>query len=97
MRTRGKLNMVAGLATLTLLRMSPTALAQESDLQGFRAACEQDYRRYCVGDDPGAALEAACLSQYYINLSLSCRAALDRQQNPGAAEDQSGSSEENSP
>lgn len=83
---------------LAILRATPAVLAQESDLRGFRMACAQDYRSYCTGDNPGVALQAACLRQYYVNLSLNCRIALDRLQNPtGADEDQSGSSDADSP
>ena len=98
MRTHGKLmpGMTAA-GTLALLTAGPLAMAQDSDVQGFRVACDQDYKRYCTGDSPGPALEAACLNQYYINLSLNCRAALDRQQNATARdEDQSSPSDEHS-
>jgi hypothetical protein len=98
MRTHGKLMLgMVATGTLAMLTASPLAMAQDSDVQRFRLACDQDYKRYCTGDSPGPALEEACLSQYYINLSLNCRAALDRQQNATAAdEDQSSSSDENS-
>lgn len=97
MRTHGKLKLglVAGLAAFAVLRPSPVVFAQELGLHAFRVACAQDYRQYCTGDNPGVALEAACLRQYYVNLSLNCRTALDGLQN--ADEDQSGSSDANSP
>jgi hypothetical protein len=84
MRAHAKLNprLAVGLATLAILGPGAVAMAQDSDLSGFRAACAQDYRRYCTGDDPGVAVETACLSQYYINLSLSCRDELDKQNTP---------------
>jgi hypothetical protein len=84
MRAHAKLNprLAVGLATLAILGPGAVAMAQDSDLSGFRAACAQDYRRYCTGDDPGVAVETACLSQYYINLSLSCRDELDKQNAP---------------
>jgi len=100
MRTHGKLKLgvAAGLATFVAVGASRAVLGQEADLHGFRAACAPDYRQYCAGDNPGVTLEAACLSQYYINLSLSCRMALDRLQNPSAADEgQSGSSDESNP
>jgi len=98
MRSHGKLKLrLAGLAAFAVVQASSVALAQEADLHQFRAACAQDYRLYCAGDNPGAALEAACLKQYYVNLSLNCRTALDDLQNPTGAEDQIGSSGENSP
>lgn len=98
MQARGKLKLgFAGLAAFAAVRASPLALAQEADLHEFRVACAQDYKRYCTGDDPGVTLEASCLRQYYINLSLNCRIALDSLQNPTGAEDQIGSSDANSP
>jgi hypothetical protein len=56
------------------------AWAQDTGSQGLQAACSTDYHRFCTGDDPGAAIVAACLSQYYMNLSEQCRGALDAQQ-----------------
>jgi len=98
MRTHGKLKLgLAGLAAFVAVQASSVVLAQEADLHEFRAACAQDYRVYCTGDNPGVALEAACLGQYYVNLSLNCRTALDGLQNPTGAEDQIGSAGENSP
>lgn len=43
----------------------------------MKAACRTDYRAHCVGSDPAAPIAAACLSQFYLNLSKSCQAALD--------------------
>jgi len=98
MRAHGKLKLgLAGLAAFAVVRASSVVLAQEADLHEFRAACTQDYKLYCTGDNPGVALEAACLRQYYVNLSLNCRTALDDLQNPTGAEDQIDSSGENSP
>jgi len=57
------------------------AWAQSSDPVNTGAAlksvCRTDYRAHCVGTDPSAPIAAACLSQYYLNLSKNCQAALD--------------------
>jgi hypothetical protein len=96
MSTQGKLKsrVAAGIAVAVVLGAWRPVLAQEPGGQGL-AACKEDYQRYCSGDNPGVAVETGCLSQYYINLSMSCRAALDQQQNAAAGgEDQSGSSDQ---
>lgn len=58
-----------------------TAQAQGTDAgaaaTGMKAACRTDYRAHCVGSDPAAPIAAACLSQFYLNLSKNCQAALD--------------------
>ena len=98
MRTHGKLKLgLTGLAAFVAMQASSVVLAQEAGLREFRAACAQDYRLYCTGDNPGVALEAACLRQYYVNLSLNCRTALDDLQNPTGSEDQIGFSGANGP
>jgi hypothetical protein len=97
MSTQGKLKrrVATGIAVAVVLGAAQPVLAQESGGQGLEAACKEDYQSFCSGDNPGVAMEAACLRQYYINLSMPCRAALDQQQNPAAAgEDQSGSSDQ---
>ena len=43
----------------------------------LKSACRTDYRAHCVGTDPAAPIEAACLAQFYLNLSKNCQAALD--------------------
>ena len=43
----------------------------------LKSACRTDYRAHCVGTDPSAPIAAACLSQYYLNLSKNCQTALD--------------------
>ena len=43
----------------------------------LKSACRTDYRAHCVGTDPAAPIAAACLSQFYLNLSQNCQAALD--------------------
>ncbi len=43
----------------------------------LKSACRTDYRAHCVGTDPAAPIAAACLSQFYLNLSKTCQAALD--------------------
>ena len=43
----------------------------------LKSACRTDYRAHCVGSDPAAPIAAACLAQFYLNLSKTCQAALD--------------------
>ena len=43
----------------------------------LKSACRTDYRAHCVGNDPAAPIAAACLAQFYLNLSKNCQAALD--------------------
>ena len=43
----------------------------------LKSACRIDYRAHCTGSDPAPPIEAACLAQFYVNLSTGCRAALD--------------------
>lgn len=66
---------------LALAACGPVAAwAQGSDAgaaTALKAACRTDYRAHCVGSDPAAPIAAACLSQYYLNLSKNCQAALD--------------------
>lgn len=99
MRTHGNLKprAAAGLVALAILTASQISIAQESDLRAFRLACSQDYKYYCTGDSPGVALEAACLRQYYINLSLQCRQQLDQQNAMATGEGQGSSSDDVSP
>ena len=65
-----------------LLACAPAAAwAQGSDAANtgvaLKSACRADYRAHCVGTDPSAPIAAACLSQYYLNLSKTCQTALD--------------------
>ncbi len=64
------------------------AWAQGSDANNagaaLKSACRTDYRRHCVGNDPAAPIAAACLAQYYTNLSKNCQAALDAYNAPPA-------------
>lgn len=97
MSSQGKLKrrVATGIAVAVVLGAGRPVLAQESGEQRLQAACKDDYQTYCSGDDAGVAVETACLRQYYINLSMRCRAALDQQQNAAAGgEDQSGSSDQ---
>ena len=70
------------------LAMAPTVLlAQTKDpldaaIAMMRKLCKTDYYAHCVGTDPAYPIEAACLSQFYTNLSPGCRAALDQYHAP---------------
>ncbi len=69
-----------------------TAWAQDSGAGGaaaaMRSACRSDYRAHCVGNDPAAPIAAACLAQYYLNLSKNCQAALDAYNAPQGGTEQ---------
>ena len=43
----------------------------------MKSACRTDYRAHCIGSDPAPPIAAACLAQFYVNLSKNCQAALD--------------------
>ncbi len=69
-------------ATLLMLLVggSTAALAQSSDgdaASALRSACRNDYRAHCVGSNPAPPIAAACLAQFYVNLSKNCQIALD--------------------
>ncbi len=73
---------------------SAAAFAQSSDsssatAMSMKASCRTDYRAHCTGNDPSAPIAAACLAQFYVNLSKSCQAALNAYNAPpGQAEEQ---------
>ncbi len=54
----------------------------------LKSACRTDYRAHCVGNDPAAPIAAACLAQFYLNLSKNCQAALDAYNAPQSETDQ---------
>ena len=59
---------------------STAAQAQASNgetASALKTACRNDYRAHCVGSDPAPSIAAACLAQFYINLSKNCQIALD--------------------
>ena len=61
------------------LALAATAAAAQ-DATGappVQQACAADYARFCTGDSPSLPIETACLEQYHLNLSSSCRTALD--------------------
>ena len=78
-----------------LVAGSPAAaLAQNSDssstaAMSMKASCRTDYRAHCTGNDPSAPIAAACLAQFYVNLSKGCQAALNAYNAPpGQSEEQ---------
>lgn len=82
-------------AMLALVAISPAAaLAQARDAgsaaaMSMKSSCRADYRAHCIGSDPSASIAAACLSQFYVNLSKGCQTALDAYNNPqGEPEEQ---------
>ena len=78
----GWLPVFCGVGISALAACAPAAAwAQENDKVNpgvaLKSACRTDYRAHCVGSDPAAPIAAACLAQYYLNLSKNCQAALD--------------------
>ena len=65
---------------IALIGGSTAAQAQASDGEAataLRSACRNDYRAHCVGSNPAPPIAAACLAQFYVNLSKTCQTALD--------------------
>lgn len=80
-------------AISALIACSPAvAWAQGNDARNtgmaLKSACRTDYRAHCVGNDPAAPIAAACLAQFYLNLSKNCQAALDAYNAPQSETDQ---------
>jgi hypothetical protein len=44
----------------------------------LQAACIQDYVQYCGEEGGGASIAISCLRQFWINLSYTCRNAIDQ-------------------
>ncbi len=62
-----------------------TARAQVSEndrATALKTACRTDYRNHCTGNDPAAPVAAACLAQFYVNLSKNCQTALEAYNRP---------------
>lgn len=76
-----------------LIACNPAAAwAQGSEARNNGAAlkstCRTDYRAHCVGNDPAPPIAAACLAQFYLNLSKNCQAALDAYNAPQSETEQ---------
>ena len=69
---------VAGLAASAVAQTAPSPAVSAALLQ----SCRTDYEAHCVGHNPAPPIAAACLSQYYVNLTTQCRAALDAYNHP---------------
>jgi len=71
------------IVAVALAAASPaTALAQSAGASSAAAtsmklSCRTDYQAHCRGSEPSAPIAAACLAQFYVNLSKSCQTALD--------------------
>ena len=80
------------LALLVSISTPKIAVAQVNEGNsgaGLKSACRADYRAHCSGADPAPVIAAACLAQFYVNLSKNCQAALDAYNAPpGEAPDQ---------
>ena len=88
----------AGIAALVACAPAATARAQGEETVNpgvaLKSACRADYRAHCVGNDPAAPIAAACLAQFYINLSKGCQAALDAYNTPQSAPTESAPTEQ---
>lgn len=65
---------------ISLIGGPSAALAQASDgeaANALKANCRNDYRAHCTGSNPAPPIAAACLAQFYLNLSKTCQIALD--------------------
>ncbi len=75
-----------------LIACSPAAAwAQGSEARdgtALKSTCRTDYRAHCVGTDPAPPIAAACLAQFYVNLSKNCQAALDAYNAPQSETEQ---------
>ena len=56
---------------------SPALAGGSSTAQTLLSTCRRDYRAHCTGNNPAPTVLAGCLSQYYLNLTRDCQAALD--------------------
>jgi len=56
----------------------------------LKSTCRADYQAHCSGNDPAPPIAAACLAQFYVNLSKNCQTALNAYNNPSTepSEDQ---------
>ena len=82
-----------GAAVSVLAVCAPMAAsAQGSDANAagtaMKSSCRADYRAHCVGSDPASPIAAACLSQFYLNLSKNCQVALDAYNSPKSETEQ---------
>jgi hypothetical protein len=44
----------------------------------LQSSCHTDYLTHCSGNEPGAAIAVACLRQYWNDLTVTCREAIDQ-------------------
>lgn len=78
-------------ATLLILLIggSMAEQAQAGDgetANALKSACRNDYRAHCMGSNPAPPIAAACLAQFYVNLSKTCQLALDAYNAPANGE-----------
>ena len=82
-RQRGGLIRVLTVSAVMIVCWADAAAAQSTRTpspqagEAMKRSCKADYAAHCNGNDPAAPIAAACLAQYYINLSDVCRVALD--------------------
>lgn len=68
-------------ASFVALFMAPAIAAEEVKLPpevtpALRAACEQDVRRLCIGENPTFEKVKQCVGQKFAQLNTRCRFAL---------------------
>lgn len=87
---------LAGASLIAVLTVSGPSFGQSGPRPSssigeiLKRVCKADYAAHCIGNDPAAPIAAACLSQYYVNLSTSCRAALDAYNHPATDQSDAG-------
>jgi len=76
---------VIGSSTIAQAQTNETNSAAAT---AMKSSCRADYRAHCTGSDPAAPIAAACLAQFYVNLSKNCQTALDAYNRPGGEPEQ---------
>ena len=67
---------VLGLITSTSLRAGEDVKLPPEVTPALRAACEQDVRRLCIGENPTVAKVRGCVEQKFAQLGTRCKIAI---------------------
>lgn len=72
---------VRGLCAIVAVAALPALAAEEIQLPpevtpALRAACEQDVRRLCIGENPSVDKVRRCVEQKFSQLNARCRVAI---------------------
>jgi hypothetical protein len=66
------------LPLIAIIAICSAVPARPQDKRGaLRDACQEDYRRLCVGVAPGGGRLKKCMADNSAKLSATCKAALD--------------------